>query len=139
MRRAIDLFFIVLLLAWFFLPSICKAEERTFIVTETELMLLDEKYKTAESSMMNAQNELNQVKLQLSESKKGLSLANQQLIEARAISKMESERLEKAEKLLNEYIAEQKKKTRRIKWQRNIAYGIAIGLLVGYVKERESD
>lgn len=131
MRKVIDIFFILLLLAWFVVPSICGAEaaaspqEKLYTVTETELNQLDEKYKIAENSMLNAQNEL-------SEAKKQLVVLNQQLTEARTISAMESERLEKAEQFLKKSAKEMK----RVRIQRSVAWSI-VGIFVEELIRKE--
>ena len=80
-------------------------------------------------------NELKLSKEELTKAKNESILLKTELIALKQTSQTQSELLQSANKSLETYAAEEKKKKRAIKTQRNVAYGLSAVLLYALVRK----
>lgn len=126
---------IILLLAcllYCFAPLRCEAADYT--ITDAELTQLENNLTQLEAINNQSQQESKMLREQLAEAKKQLTMLTQQLNELKAASEKQQQLLQTANQLLEQYAKEESAKQRRLKWQRNIAYVVAAGLLYTAIK-----
>ena len=112
------------------LPSCSSAAE----ITTEELNLLNSKLIQQESLIQESKAELNTLRIQLQKSKAELQILKRELSLSKESLQKQNESIENANSLLKQYEEEQKKKIRRIKRQRTIAWVVAGTLLLSSVK-----
>ena len=124
---------LVLLFAWcLWLPDTTYAAEVEYRITASELNQLENNLSRLkiinEKSQMELKllkNELKLSKEELTKAKNESILLKTELIALKQTSQTQSELLQSANKSLETYAAEEKKKKRAIKTQRNVAYGLS--------------
>ena len=114
-----------------FIPALCSAEQR-YQITETELERLarnltelrniNDRQRT-ESATLRKQLEVSQT--QLTEAGKQSQMLKAQLGALKLTLEGQEQSLQNANRLLQQYEAEERIRLRKVKWQRNIAYVIA--------------
>ena len=114
-----------------FIPALCSAEQ-LYQITETELERLDRNLtelrnindrQRTESATLRKQLEVSQT--QLTEAGKQSQMLKEQLGTLKLTLEGQEQSLQNANRLLQEYEAEERIRLREIKRQRNIAYVIA--------------
>lgn len=114
-----------------FIPALCSAEQ-LYQITETELERLDRNLtelrnindrQRTESATLRKQLEVSQT--QLTEAGKQSQMLKEQLGTLKLTLEGQEQSLQNANRLLQEYEAEERSRLREIKRQRNIAYVIA--------------
>ena len=113
--------------------STCSAE-RTYQIKETELTRLEQRLKQQDKQIKNCKIDLKLLQEQLSNSGEASAKLKLQLNESQKISKQQSETIKNANKSLEKYAAEVRRKERIIKTQRNIAYILLTGVVVLSIK-----
>ena len=113
--------------------STCSAE-RTYQIRETELIRLEQRLKQQDKQIKNCKIDLKLLQEQLSSSREASAKLKLQLNESQKISQQQSETIENANKSLEKYVAEVRRKERIIKTQRNIAYILLTGVVVLSIK-----
>lgn len=134
---------LVLLFAWcLWLPDTTYAAEAEYRITASELNQLENnlsRLKTVnEKSQMELKllkNELKLSKEELTKAKNESNLLKTELIALKQTSQTQTELLQSANKSLETYAAEEKKRQRVIKTQRNVAYGLSAVLLYALVRK----
>ena len=134
---------LVLLFAWcLWLPDTTYAAEVEYRITAAELNQLENNLSRLkiinEKSQMELKllkNELKLSKEELTKAKNESILLKTELIALKQTSQTQSELLQSANKSLETYAAEEKKKKRAIKTQRNVAYGLSAVLLYALVRK----
>ncbi len=134
---------LVLLFAWcLWLPDTTYAAEVEYRITASELNQLENNLSRLkiinEKSQMELKllkNELKLSKEELTKAKNESILLKTELIALKQTSQTQSELLQSANKSLETYAAEEKKKKRAIKTQRNVAYGLSAVLLYALVRK----
>lgn len=119
----------LLLLLACFSCSTCSAE-RTYQIRETELIRLEQRLKQQDKQIKNCKIDLKLLQEQLSSSREASAKLKLQLNESQKISQQQSETIENANKSLEKYAAEVRRKEQIIKHQRDIAYGLLTGLVL---------
>ena len=112
------------------LPSCSSAAE----ITTEELNLLNSKLIQQESLIQESKAELNTLRIQLQKSKAELQILKRELSLSKESLQKQNESIENANSLLKQYEEEQKKKIRRIKRQRTIAWVVAGSILLANIK-----
>lgn len=114
-----------------FIPALCSAEQ-LYQITETELEQLDRNLtelrnindrQRTESATLRKQLEVSQT--QLTEAGKQSQMLKAQLGALKLTLEGQEQSLQNANRLLQQYEAEERIRLRKVKWQRNIAYVIA--------------
>ena len=114
-----------------FIPALCSAEQ-LYQITETELERLDRNFselrnindrQRTESATLRKQLEVSQT--QLTEAGKQSQMLKAQLGALKLTLEGQEQSLQNANRLLQQYEAEERIRLRKVKWQRNIAYVIA--------------
>ena len=105
------------------LPSACQAAEKTYPVTETELVQLETSLSRLQEIAAKSRSESEMQKSQLTELKSQLS-------EAESLLTKQKTSLETANGLLKQYEEEQKKMKQRLKRERTVWMIVAGVLLV---------
>ena len=114
-----------------FIPALCSAEQ-LYQITETELEQLDRNLtelrnindrQRTESATLRKQLEASQT--QLTEAGKQSQMLKEQLGALKLTLEGQEQSLQNANRLLQQYEAEERSRLRRSRWQRNIAYVIA--------------
>ena len=114
-----------------FIPALCSAEQ-LYQITETELEQLDRNLtelrnindrQRTESATLRKQLETSQT--QLTEAGKQSQMLKEQLGALKLTLEGQEQSLQNANRLLQQYEAEERIRLRKVKWQRNIAYVIA--------------
>ena len=134
---------LVLLFAWcLWLPDTTYAAEVEYRITASELNQLENNLSRLKTINEKSQMELKLLKNELKLSKEELTKAKNEsillkteLIALKQTSQTQSELLQSANKSLETYAAEEKKKKRAIKTQRNVAYGLSAVLLYALVRK----
>ena len=134
---------LVLLFAWcLWLADTTYAAEVEYRITASELNQLENNLSRLkiinEKSQMELKllkNELKLSKEELTKAKNESILLKTELIALKQTSQTQSELLQSANKSLETYAAEEKKKKRAIKTQRNVAYGLSAVLLYALVRK----
>ena len=134
---------LVLLFAWcLWLPDTTYAAEVEYRITASELNQLENNLSRLKIINEKSQIELKLLKNELKLSKEELTKAKNEsillkteLIALKQTSQTQSELLQSANKSLETYAAEEKKKKRAIKTQRNVAYGLSAVLLYALVRK----
>ena len=134
---------LVLLFAWcLWLPDTTYAAEVEYRITASELNQLENNLSRLkiinEKSQMELKllkNELKLSKEELTKAKNESILLKTELIALKQTSQTQTELLQNANKSLETYAAEEKKKKRAIKTQRNVAYGLSAVLLYALVRK----
>ena len=134
---------LVLLFAWcLWLPDTTYAAEVESRITASELNQLENNLSRLKIINEKSQMELKLLKNELKLSKEELTKAKNELIPLKTelialkqTSQTQSELLQSANKSLETYAAEGKKKKRAIKTQRNVAYGLSAVLLYALVRK----
>ena len=118
-----------------FIPALCSAEQ-LYQITETELERLDRNLtelrnindrQRTESATLRKQLETSQT--QLTEAGKQSQMLKAQLSALKLTLEGQEQSLQNANRLLQEYEAEERSRLRKNKRQRNIAYAIAAASL----------
>lgn len=109
--------------------STCSAE-RTYQITEMELTKLEQRLKQQEKQIENCKIDLKLLQGQLSSFRETSAKLKLQLNESQKISQQQSKTIENANKSLEKYAAEVRRKEQIIKRQRDIAYGLLTGLIL---------
>ena len=109
--------------------STCSAE-RTYQIRETELTRLEQRLKQQDNQIKNCKIDLKLLQGQLSSFRETSAKLKLQLNESQKISQQQSETIENANKSLEKYAAEVRRKEQIIKRQRDIAYGLLTGVLL---------
>lgn len=138
-----NMWLLVLLFAWcLWLPDTTYAAEVEYRITASELNQLENNLSRLkiinEKSQMELKllkNELKLSKEELTKAKNESILLKTELIALKQTSQTQSELLQSANKSLETYAAEEKKKKRAIKTQRNVAYGLSAVLLYALVRK----
>ena len=146
-----NMWLLVLLFAWcLWLPDTTYAAEVEYRITASELNQLEnnlsrlktinEKYnkcvlELAEAELKLLKNELKLSKEELTKAKNESILLKTELIALKQTSQTQTELLQIANKSLETYAAEEKKRQRAIKTQRNVAYGLSAILLYALVRK----
>lgn len=138
-----NMWLLVLLFAWcLWLPDTTYAAEAEYRITASELNQLENnlsRLKTVnEKSQMELKllkNELKLSKEELTKAKNESNLLKTELIALKQTSQTQTELLQSANKSLETYAAEEKKRQRVIKTQRNVAYGLSAVLLYALVRK----
>lgn len=138
-----NMWLLVLLFAWcLWLPDTTYAAEAEYRITASELNQLENnlsRLKTVnEKSQMELKllkNELKLSKEELTKAKNESNLLKTELIALKQTSQTQTELLQSANKSLETYAAEEKKRQRVIKTQRNVAYGVSAVLLYALVRK----
>lgn len=99
-------------------------------VPETELHQLEIRLQLQEKTIINCKKDLILLQEQLQNSQALSAKLQEQLSESRRISQQQSETIENANKSLEKYVAEARRKEQIIKRQRDIAYGLLTGVLL---------
>lgn len=124
-----------------FIPALCSAEQR-YQITETELERLDRNFselrnindrQRTESATLRKQLETSQT--QLTEAGKQSQMLKAQLGALRLTLEGQEQSLRNANRLLQQYEAEERLRLRKVKRQRNIAYVIAAVSLFAVVRK----
>ena len=134
---------LVLLFAWcLWLPDTTYAAEAEYRITASELNQLENNLSRLkiinEKSQMELKllkNELKLSKEELSKAKNESILLKTELIALKQTSQTQTELLQSANKSLETYAAEAKKRQMVIKTQRNVAYGLSAVLLYALVRK----
>ena len=114
-----------------FIPALCSAEQ-LYQITETELEQLDRNLtelrnindrQRTESATLRKQLEVSQT--QLTAAGKQSQMLREQLGALKLTLEGQEQSLQNANRLLQQYEAEERSRLRRSRWQRNIAYVIA--------------
>lgn len=113
--------------------STCSAE-RTYQIRETELIRLEQRLKQQDKQIKNCKIDLNLLQSQLSSSREASAKLKLHLNESQKILIEQSSSIENANKSLEKYAAEVRRKERIIKTQRNIAYILLTGVVVLSIK-----
>ena len=136
-----NMWLLVLLFA-LWLPDTTYAAEVEYRITASELNQLENNLSRLkiinEKSQMELKllkNELKLSKEELTKAKNESILLKTELIALKQTSQTQSELLQSANKSLETYAAEEKKKKRAIKTQRNVAYGLSAVLLYALVRK----
>lgn len=116
------------LLSPFLVGTATASAEQVYLVTEMELLQLQDNLTTLEQQR---QVLLNELKLLAKENEQ----LEQDLIELKVLSQTQEMQLKTVNESLQEYAKEEKRKLSKVKRQRNIGYIIAAGILYCYVKE----
>ena len=138
-----NMWLLVLLFAWcLWLPDTTYAAEVEYRITASELNQLENNLSRLkiinEKSQMELKllkNELKLSKEELTKAKNESILLKTELIALKQTSQTQSELLQSANKSLETYAAEENKKKRAIKTQRNVAYGLSAVLLYALVRK----
>lgn len=138
-----NMWLLVLLFAWcLWLPDTTYAAEVEYRITASELNQLENNLSRLKTINEKSQMELKLLKNELKLSKEELTKAKNEsillkteLIALKQTSQTQSELLQSANKSLETYAAEEKKKKRAIKTQRNVAYGLSAVLLYALVRK----
>ena len=124
------------------LPDTAFAAETQYRITASELNQLESSLNQLKIISENSQTELQKLKTELSISKNELMQARNEskllkieLATLKQTSQKQTELLQSANKSLAAYAAEEKKRQRVIKAQRNIAYGVSAVLLYALVRK----
>jgi len=140
MKRKNICFAVLFALCLFCLPAISYAG--TYQITEQELAQLEMNLLQLQESNEHSQKELKELKLELKTSKSELVKAKQELTllqtELRTLrenSLAQESLLQNANKSLEIYAQEEKQRTKAIRTQRNVAYGIGVGLLYALIRK----
>ena len=124
------------------LPGASYASEKTYRVTETELVQLEN--NLTELQKVNAEQKKNSetLKTELTESQTKLKKAetesvrlSEQLTGLRKTATEQEALLEKANQSLAEYAKEEKKEKERLRLQRDLEWGVAILAVAAYIKK----
>lgn len=124
------------------LPVATYASEKTYRVTETELVQLEN--NLTELQKVNAEQKKNSetLKTELTESQTKLRKAETESVrlseQLTGLKKTATERealLEKANQSLAEYAKEEKKEKERLRLQRDLGWGVAILAAAAYIKK----
>ena len=133
---------LLVLLFALWLPDTTYAAEVEYRITASELNQLENNLSRLkiinEKSQMELKllkNELKLSKEELTKAKNESILLKTELIALKQTSQTQSELLQSANKSLETYAAEEKKKKRAIKTQRNVAYGLSAVLLYALVRK----
>ena len=114
-----------------FIPALCSAEQ-LYQITETELEQLDRNLtelrnindrQRTESATLRKQLEVSQT--QLTAAGKQSQMLREQLGALKLTLEGQEQSLQNANRLLQQYEAEERSRLRHSRWQRNIAYVIA--------------
>ena len=123
-------------------PLDTSASGQEYVMTETELTALESGLKKLGSENERQKQESEKLKTALSASQKALERAEQesakqsgQLSGLRMQAKEQEKLLQRASESLAAFEKEQKRKNERIQRQRNLAYAIAAGLAIAYVRK----
>lgn len=138
-----NMWLLVLLFAWcLWLPDTTYAAEAEYRITASELNQLENNLSRLkiinEKSQMELKllkNELKLSKEELSKAKNESILLKTELIALKQTSQTQTELLQSANKSLETYAAEAKKRQMVIKTQRNVAYGLSAVLLYALVRK----
>lgn len=124
------------------LPYTTYAAEVQYSITASELNQLESNLIQLKNINEKSQMELKELKSELTLSKTELikaenesNLLKVELLKLKQTSQVQSELLQNANKSLATYAAEEKKKKRAIKTQRNVAYGLSAVLLYALVRK----
>lgn len=124
-----------------FIPALCSAEQ-LYQITETELERLDRNLtelrnindrQRTESATLRKQLEVSQT--QLTEAGKQSQMLKEQLGALKLTLEGQEQSLQNANRLLQQYEAEERIRLREIKRQRNIAYVIAAAAVIIAVRK----
>ena len=131
-RKLRALFCISLVVCLSFIPALCSAEQ-LYQITETELERLDRNFSELRNindrqswESVTLQNRLAQSQTQLAEAEKQSQTLKTQLAGLQQTLAGQTQSLQTANKLLQQYEAEERLRLQKIKRQRNIAYAIAL-------------
>lgn len=138
-----NMWLLVLLFAWcLWLPDTTYAAEVEYRITASELNQLENNLSRLKTINEKSQMELKLLKNELKLSKEELTKAKNEsillkteLIALKQTSQTQTELLQIANKSLETYAAEEKKRQRAIKTQRNVAYGLSAILLYALVRK----
>ena len=112
------------------LPSCSSAAE----ITTEELNPFSSKLIQQESLIQESKAELSMLRIQLQKSKAELQILKSELNLSKESLQKQNKSIENANSLLKQYEEEQKKKIRRIKRQRTIAWVVAGSILLANIK-----
>lgn len=124
-----------------FIPALCSAEQ-LYQITETELEQLDRNFselrnindrQRTESATLRKQLEASQT--QLTEAGKQSQMLREQLGALKLTLEGQEQSLQNANRLLQQYEAEERLRLRKVKRQRNTAYVIAAACLYFAVRK----
>ena len=120
--------FVCCLFSPFLVGTATASAEEAYLITETELLQLQDNLTALEQQRQVLLNEL-----------KMLAKENQQLekdlIELRVLSQTQETQLKTVNESLQAYAKEERSKRLRIKRQRNFAYAVAIGCGIYFIKK----
>lgn len=124
-----------------FIPALCSAEQ-LYQITETELERLDRNFselrnindrQRTESATLRKQLEASQT--QLTEAGKQSQMLKEQLGALKLTLEGQEQSLQNANRLLQQYEQEERLRLRRSRWQRNVAYVIAVAAVYFAVRK----
>lgn len=138
-----NMWLLVLLFAlYLWLPYTTYAAEVQYPITASKLNQLESNLIQLKNINEKSQTELKELKSELTLSKTELikarnesNLLKVELLKLKQTSQAQTELLQNANKSLATYAAEEKKKLRVIKKQRNIAYGVSAILLYAWMRK----
>ena len=131
-----NMWLLVLLFAlYLWLPYTTYAAEVQYPITASELNQLESNLIQLKNINEKSQTELKELKSELTLSKTEFNLLKVELLKLKQTSQAQTELLQNANKSLATYAAEEKKKLRVIKKQRNIAYGVSAILLYAWMRK----
>ena len=124
-----------------FIPALCSAEQ-LYQITETELERLDRNLtelrnindrQRTESATLRKQLEVSQT--QLTKAGKQSQMLKEQLGALKLTLEGQEQSLQNANRLLQQYEQEERLRLRRSRWQRNVAYVIAVAAVYFAVRK----
>ena len=135
-KKLLLLFLSLLLCSWLFsAPAICSASG-TYQITEEELTQLETNLRKLEQLSNTQKTELTRLRQQLAQSQEQLQMLKAQLNTSAEQLTTAQNSLDNANKLLQEFAQEEKKKRLKIKAQRNTYFTLMVAATIAAVCHR---
>ena len=131
-KSAFCLYFLMCLLLSNAYAGACTAA--SYLIQEQELVRLENNLTKLQEHNNRSQQELATLKTQLKTSQEKSTRLELQLADLKEKSNQAESLLQTANESLQKFVAEEQRTRRRLKLQRNIGYGLAIGMFISLTK-----